>query len=147
MTEKDVISVSEKYVNAWNTTMIQMWQEQITLLGVIDTRSLLGSLTALPVQADGRMYEIHLAQTFKEYGIWQEFGVGKEVKRGNKGDIGRAKVRQRKPWFSKAYYKSVMALKDFLAASIGEEFVGIVCNALNNDTIRRITEYNRRNKH
>ena len=34
----------EKYVLVFNDTMIKIWKEQITLLGVIDTKSLLRSL-------------------------------------------------------------------------------------------------------
>ena len=38
----------EKYVMAFNYTMLKIWQEQITLLGVIDTHSLLRSPIVLP---------------------------------------------------------------------------------------------------
>ena len=76
---------------AFNDTMLKIWQEQITLLGVIDTGNLLNSVNALPVRADGRFIEIGLTQSFLEYGLWQDFGTGKEIPRGNHGDIGREK--------------------------------------------------------
>ena len=90
----------EKYVLAFNDTMIKIWQEQITLLDVIDTRQLLASPMAFPVRADGRFFEVGLSQAFLEYGLWQDYGTGKETPRGNSGDIGREKKRKRRRWFS-----------------------------------------------
>lgn len=126
----------EKYVLAFNDTMLKIWREQITLLGVIDSGRLLSSPLALPVHADGRFYEVSLTQAFLEYGLWQDFGTGKEIPRGNPGDIGRDRKRQPRPWFSRKYYASVMNIREFMAESIGEEFVGIVAKALD-DTYRR----------
>lgn len=126
----------EKFVFAFNRTMITIWCEQITLLNVIDTGRLLRSLKALPVRADGRFVEIGLSQSFLEYGLWQNFGTGKEIPRGNSGDIGRERKRQKKPWFSRKYYASVMNLRDFLADNIAHEFVGIVARALDDKYVR-----------
>ena len=126
----------EKYVLAFNDTMLKIWREQITLLGVIDTGRLLSSLSAMPVHADGRFYEFSLSQAFLEYGLWQDFGTGREIPRGNPGDIGRDRKRQPRPWFSRKYYASVMNIREFMAESIGEEFVGIIAKALD-DKYRR----------
>lgn len=126
----------EKFVFAFNRTMITIWCEQITLLNVIDTGRLLRSLKALPVRADGRFIEIGLSQSFLEYGLWQNFGTGKEIPRGNSGDIGRERKRQKKPWFSRKYYASVMNLRDFLADNIAHEFVGIVARTLDDKYVR-----------
>lgn len=126
----------EKFVFAFNRTMITIWCEQITLLNVIDTGRLLRSLKALPVRADGRFIEIGLSQSFLEYGLWQNFGTGKEIPRGNSGDIGRERKRQKKSWFSRKYYASVMNLRDFLADNIAHEFVGIVARSLDDKYVR-----------
>lgn len=126
----------EKFVFAFNRTMITIWCEQITLLNVIDTGRLLRSLKALPIRADGRFIEIGLSQSFLEYGLWQNFGTGKEIPRGNSGDIGRERKRQKKPWFSRKYYASVMNLRDFLADNIAHEFVGIVARSLDDKYVR-----------
>lgn len=136
MERTEEIQAREKYVKAFNDTMIKIWQEQITLLDVIDTGRLLNSPISYPVQADGRFFEVSLSQAFLEYGLWQDYGTGKEVYRGNTGDIGITKKRKRKPWFSNKYYSSVMNLKDFMAESVGEEFTGIVARALD-DKFRR----------
>ena len=79
--------------------------------------------------ADGRFIEIRLSQAFLEYGLWQDYGVGRETPRGNSGDIGRKKVRQRRPWFSKKYFASVMNIKEFYADNLGHEFQGIIADA------------------
>ena len=133
VTEDKAQSEREQYVRAWNETMIKIWQERITLLEVIDTERLLHSVSALPIQADGRFFEMTISEQFVEYGLWQDYGTGRETPRGNKGDIGRTKVRQRRPWFSKKYYSSVLNLRDFLGENIGREFQGIMA-----DTFERI---------
>ena len=125
----------EKYIKAWNDTMLHIWQERITLLEVIDTGRLLASPVALPVRADGRFVEVTLSQEFLEYGLWQDYGVGRETPRGNSGDIGHAKVRQRRPWFSKKYYASVLNLRDFFGDNLGREFQGIMA-----DTFERLNK-------
>lgn len=140
MERTEEIQAREKYVKAFNDTMIKIWQEQITLLDVIDTGRLLNSPISYPVQADGRFFEVSLSQAFLEYGLWQDYGTGKEVYRGNAGDIGIDKVRKQRRWFSPKYYSSVMNLRDFMADSIGKEFVGVVSNALNDRLRQSIKE-------
>ena len=110
----DPQSEREKYVLAFNDTMLKIWQEQITLLNVIDTGRLLHSVSALPVRADGRFIEIGLSQAF----------------------LDREKRRVAKKWFSRKYYSSVLNLRDFLADNIGQSFVGVVAKALD-DNYRR----------
>lgn len=127
----------EKYVMAFNDTMLKIWQEQITLLGVIDTHSLLRSPTALPVRTDGRFFEVGLSQAFLEYGLWQDYGTGRETPRGNTGDIGRDKVRQRRRWFSRKYYASVMNIKEFFADNLGKEYQGILSDIFNDREMRK----------
>ena len=125
-------------------------------LGVIDTGALLASPKAFPVRADGRFFEVGLSQAFLEYGLWQDYGTGRETPRkssaerelahtsaeaqpgsrlrhprGNSGDLGRAKKRKRRRWFSRKYYASVMRIKEFYEDNIGKTFTGILSNALN----------------
>ena len=130
-TEQQAIEERAKYVAAFNTTMIQIWQEQITLLGVIDTGLLLRSPIAVRTSADGKVSEVHLSQAFLEYGLWQDYGTGAEIPRGNNGDIGRDRKRKPRPWFSRKYYMSVMNIKEFMADSLGRQFFGIISDALN----------------
>ena len=115
----------EKFVLAFNDTMVNIWKERITMLDVIDTGNLLNSVVAVKCNADGQYLHIELAQAFRTYGLWQDLGVGKEVYRGNPSDIGRDKVRKARPWFSTKYYRSVMNLKDFMTDNIAKEFLGV----------------------
>ena len=137
ITEQKSLEERQKYVSAFNDTMIRIWKEQITLLGVIDTGRLLQSPIAIRMNADGKFSEIHLSQAFLEYGLWQDYGTGKEVPRGNSGDLGRAKVRKARHWFSRKYYMSVMNIKEFMADSLGKEFMGILSDALDSRKFSR----------
>ena len=134
--EQAALREREKFVSAFNETMLKIWKEQMTLLDVIDTGALLASPKALPLRADGRFLELGLSQSFLEYGLWQNFGTGKEIPRGNSGDIGRERKRKKKPWFSRKYYASVMNLRDFLADYMAKEFVGVVAQSLDDKYLR-----------
>ncbi|MBQ6695060.1 MAG: hypothetical protein IJN24_09365 [Bacteroidaceae bacterium] len=127
----------EKYVMAFNDTMLKIWQEQITLLGVIDTHSLLRSPIALPVRTDGRFFEVGLSQAFLEYGLWQDYGTGRETPRGNSGDLGHEKVRGRRRWFSRKYYASVMNIKEFFADNLGRQYQGILSDIFDDREMRK----------
>lgn len=136
ITEQDGIRQRQLFVEAFNTTQITMWQEQITLLDVIDTGKLLGSVAGIRCDHDGKVTVVTLEQQFLEYGLFQEYGTGREVPRGNSGDIGHEKVRQRKPWMSRKLYASVMNLQEMFADSMGREFCGIVADALSDKKMR-----------
>lgn len=140
----DSVGARQKFVGAWNKTMVDIWAEQIYKLGVMDTGALWRSPLQLPVRADGRFYDITLSQNFLEYGLWQDLGVGREVPHGNTGDIGHEKVRERRRWFSVKYYSSVMNLRDFMAESLGEEFKSMFCAALDSDNAKHNTDFYRR---
>lgn len=140
----DAIASRQKFVEAWNKTMISIWAERIYKLKVIDTGALYRSPIQLPVRADGRFYDVTLSHNFLEYGLWQDLGVGREVPHGNTGDLGHAKVRERRRWFSAKYYSSVMNLRDFMAESLGDEFKSMFCAALNTDVAKRGSAFYRR---
>jgi hypothetical protein len=129
LTEQQAQEAREKFVLAFNRTMIDIWKERITMLDVRDTDALLNSPISLSTRHDGRFFEVQLSQEFLEYGLWQDYGVGRETPRGNSGDIGRKKVRQRRPWFSKKYFASVMNIKEFYADNLGHEFQAIIADA------------------
>ena len=136
-TEQQAIDERGKYVRAFNDTMIKIWKEQITLLHVIDTQRLLRSPIAIGMNADGKFSEVHLSQAFLEYGLWQDYGTGKEVPRGHSGDLGRPKVRKERHWFSRKYYMSVMNIKEFMGDSLGRQFQGIISDALDQKKFSR----------
>lgn len=137
--DDNALEQRRKYVQAFNATMIQIWKERIQLLGVIDTGQLLSSLNGLQVveNSEGKFLDFSLSQEFREYGIWQDKGVGKETYRGNDGDIGRDKVRKARPWFSRKYYASLLNLRDFIADNIGLEALNIIANTIDDKSINK----------
>lgn len=137
--DDNALEQRRKYVQAFNATMIRIWKERIQLLGVIDTGQLLSSLNGLQVveNSEGKFLDFSLSQEFREYGIWQDKGVGKETYRGNDGDIGRDKVRKARPWFSPKYYASVLNLRDFIADNIGLNALNIIANAIDDNGIKQ----------
>ena len=137
--EEILINERAKYVRAFNDTMVRIWREQINLLGVIDTGALYRSTLAVGMTADGKFTQITLAQSFKTYGIFVDYGTGSNTPRGNSGDLGDGYVnrRKRRRWFSRKYYASVMNIQEFYADHLGRQFCKVVSNALNPDVMRR----------
>lgn len=136
-TVKDSVEQRRKYVTAFNATMVKIWREQMALLGVIDTGALYRSTIGISMTADGKFIDISLEQAFNTYGLFVDYGTGRNTPRGNPGDIGRANGRHRKRWFSRKYFASVMNIQEFYADSLGREFCRAISNALNPDIMRR----------
>lgn len=146
-TVKDSVEPRRKYVTAFNATMVKIWREQMALLGVIDTGALYRSTVGISMTADGKFIDISLEQAFNTYGLFVDYGTGRNTPRGNPGDIGsstkslcsakNANGRKRKRWFSRKYFASVMNIQEFYADSLGQEFCRAVSNALNPDIMRR----------
>lgn len=127
----------EKFVRAYNDTMVKIWKEKITLLGAIDSGALLNSVAAVRMTADGRFTAIELEQEFLEYGFYVDSGTGKEVALDNGGDIGRDKVRKAKPWFFHKYISSVFKIRDFMTESLGMDIADTISTALSKTVARR----------
>jgi hypothetical protein len=134
--QNEQLEQRRQYVTAWNSTMIKIWREQITLLGVIDTGALYRSVIAIGMTADDKFTEVSLSQQFRTYGLFQDYGTGSNTQRGNPGDIGRDNQRKRRRWFSRKYYASVMNIKEFYADNLGEEYCKILSAALSPQTMR-----------
>lgn len=134
-TPKDSVEERRKYVRAFNATMVKIWREQIALLGVIDTGALYRSTVGISMTADGKFIDITLEQAFNTYGLFVDYGTGRNTPRGNPGDIGKANGRKR--WFSRKYFASVMNIQEFYADSLGQELCRAISNALNPDIMRR----------
>lgn len=143
MNDADIrLKEREQYVKAFNNTMISIWKEKIVLLGAVDTKSLLESVTAVSMTADAQFLSITFEQKFNEYGIYVDSGTGKEVSRGNPGDIGRDKVRKPKPWFFKKHIASVYNIRDFMAENVGKDIADTISNAISGRIARRFAVNN-----
>ena len=136
ITELDGIRQRQLFVAGFNDTQVTMWQEQITLLDIIDTGALLNSVAGIRCDHDGKIIMVTLQQSFLEYGLWQEYGVGKDTPRGNPADLGYYRTRLRRPWMGRKLYASVMKLKEMFADSMGRQFCGIVADALSDKKMR-----------
>ena len=80
-----------------------------------------------------------IAHKFLLYGLYQEAGTGNGYYHGNPGDLEfldpeyRAKhhlgePRQRRPWFNRKYYASIMKLNDMEGYFYGEEYQGLMAD-------------------
>ena len=141
----DPIEERREWVEGWNETMVDIWQGRIDKLKVKDTGNLYRSPIALNIKtdADGRFLEFSLSHSFLEYGLWQDMGTGRNTAIGNthkKDKDGWTNKREPRRWFSTKYYRSSMRLKEYLAESIGKEFVGIF-GKLEAEDYRSQTEY------
>ena len=153
-----------KYMDAWADMMVTIWHEKIERLHVIDTYYLHHSITS-EIAADG--YELNVIRhKFAEYGIYQDVGVGREYAKDNGGDLkcldydyreehGLNEPRKRGPrwgggytsgnprqpreWFSRAYFASVMVLKEEMAYMYGEEFTGLLVDKIEEENHKRST--------
>lgn len=130
--EKEQVEARRKYVRAFNATMVKIWREQISLLGVIDTGALYRTTVGVSITADGKFIDITLSQAFNTYGLFVDYGTGRNAPRGNSGDIGKANGRN-----SRKYFASVMNIQEFYADSLGQEFCRAISNSLNLDVMRR----------
>ena len=145
LSEQQAQDQRQRYVEAWNKTMVEIWKDNILKLDVFDTGALYNSIIEMPIQADGRFFQISLSHEFLEYGLWQDYGTGREVARGNSGDIGRDKVRERRRWFSGKYYSSCLNLRDFMADNVGQEFCGLFTELLSDKLMKQSTQFYKNN--
>ena len=136
--DKQKIDERRKFLQGFDDTMIKMWKERIYWLGVVDTGALDRSLAITdpnPIK-DALASEANFQWSFVTYGIFQNFGTGRETPRGNPGDIGRDKVRKARHWFDKKYYASFMRLREFLTESLSKEYLAAMSNAFSNKALR-----------
>lgn len=117
--------------------MLEIWNDRIIRMGILDTYSLRNSLKAVRFKMDKDAMEVEFGQRFKSYGVYQDAGTGKETPIGNPGDIGRHKVRERRPWFNPSFYSSYRNILEAFAESIGLQSMNIITNALKEENLRK----------
>lgn len=138
------LETRRKYVNAWNETMLDIWQERIQELQVVDTGALFASPRGIQLKADDGYRTIEIKQGFLEYGIWQDVGVGREVPHDESESRGRNRIRKPRRWFSPAYFRSVLRIRDFMGESLANEFRDMLCSQLNADDMKASTQFYKR---
>jgi hypothetical protein len=138
----------EKYQKAWEETMIKIWREKIERFKVIDTGALHERISGNVATLGSDSHTI--IHKFLMYGIYQDCGTGNGYRRGNGGNlefldpltrknrrqkqksgkVTSGEPRKERLWFSRAYWRSRQVLKEQMAYMYGEEFIGILAEAL-----------------
>lgn len=109
--------------------MIKIWKERIVLAKppIYDTGNLCRSLDKRIIyKANEDATDLSYGWGFLYYGIYVNQGVGREVYKGNPGDIGRRKVRKAREWYAVRYARSVFRIREYMAESLGVEAMNIV---------------------
>lgn len=116
-------------LQAWADVTIQMWEEKVLMLDVWDEGFLYKSfVNHVLAQSSGDVQRIDYV--FKLYGIYSDMGVGREVSRGNSGDLeeyayfnygsmSHQLKRKAKPWYSSIFYREMKKLSEYLAVNYG----------------------------
>jgi hypothetical protein len=124
------IKIFEGDFNNWADIVIKTWKQKLIKYKVgfnslSTNEKLYNSFVRHVVQsAEGDVARISFL--FKEYGIFVDMGVGREMPYSKIGDIGEnkdgsKKRRRRKEWLSKALYAEVMKLQEHLSKLIGTQ--------------------------
>ncbi|SHE56540.1 hypothetical protein [Dysgonomonas macrotermitis] len=139
MTQTNGTNDREEYLNAWAKTMTNIWIEKLVVYNVRDTGSLLNSVAEnlahnLVKNANGDIEIIE--HFFNYYGIYVERGTGKEIPKGNDGDLGFTPKRKRKLWFNRKFYYYCMKLAEKMAEISGKEFTHVMQNIIEKEIPR-----------
>lgn len=138
----------KKYQEAWADMMIKIWREKIERLHVIDTYSLHQQMQENVVSSTDTVSTIQ--HKFLEYGIYQDLGVGNGYSKDNGGNLeildpvyraehNMGEPRKPRVWFSRAYFASIMVLKEQMAYMYGEEFCGLLVDKIEEANHKRST--------
>ena len=124
----------EEYIKGWTDTMVDIWKEKIVKYSIIDSGSLMNSVTGSSSQDSALL-------KFVSYGIYQAYGVGNGYKHDNGGNLEfldpeyrkRHKLgrpRQRRNWYTPRLYSSVMVMQRAMAEIYSHDIVNTICDAL-----------------
>lgn len=131
----------EKWFKEWTDMMTTIWRDRMRKLHVSpynpdraletwrpDPGSLHASLVKGQYKKGASKSAVKITHSLLTYGIFVDLGTGREFggPRNEKGQLLKQTARKPKPWFSKAYYRSVMVAKEFAAKAYGDEFKGIL---------------------
>jgi hypothetical protein len=110
---------NEETIRAWAEITINIWRNKIVELKAWDTGELYKSFRYELYKSAGNNVD-RIEFSYHLYGLFVDMGVGREMAKGNSGDLGGAVIRQRKEWYSRVFYREVMRLKEILAQKFGE---------------------------
>lgn len=135
MPQNGTIDINDT-IAAWADIVIEKWHAKITELKVYDKGNLDDSLMQdLLVNSGVDIDKIEF--TFKLYGIFVDMGVGKEISKGNSGDLGFTPERKAKEWFSRKYYGQIMKLREILMEKYSKAIAFSMINTISADFDQR----------
>lgn len=106
-------------IDAWADIVLKIWKEKMESLEIHDTGALEQSLLYELIRNSGTDVE-KIAFSFKLYGKFVDMGVGREIKKGNSGDLGFTPKRKAKEWHSGTLYRQILKLRKILKQKYGE---------------------------
>lgn len=130
------------FIDSWSETVLKMWRGKMLALNVYDEGKLYESLKDYVGGKTGEIYS-KIVFEYLEYGIYVDIGTGREVSRGNSGDLGFSPKRKQKQWYSKVFYREVMKLKEYMAYRVGAEAAGMISMLWANAFDQRYAQQNR----
>jgi hypothetical protein len=119
----------EEYIKVWAERMIVIWQEKLLAYKILDSHSLYNSLQQHIIHNSGGNIDV-IEHFFNFYGIYVDKGTGKEVSKGNKGDLGFTPNRKPKPWFDAKFYYYTRVLAERMADITGKKVVYVIKNII-----------------
>lgn len=130
MTNQSGTSEIDNYVKEWASMMINIWQEKMLFLNLqnADSDSLFQSLQQHIITSG--MGTAVITHFFNFYGIYVDKGTGKEIAKGNSGDLGFTPERQPKPWFNKKFYYYTRKLAERIAEINQQDAAYIIKNVI-----------------
>lgn len=129
MTQKPGKINKEETFHAWADITLKIWHERLTELKVWDTGALYDSLRNMLFTSAGKDVD-KIEFSFNLYGIFVDMGTGREIFRGNEGDLGFTPVRKRKEWYSRIFYREVMRLREIMIEKFGEGVANTIVAAM-----------------
>lgn len=115
-----------RFEEQWTKNMRLYWQERLDKLRVNRTYSLHDSIVGVLHPGNPTTIEFK----FLQYGVYVDNGTGREISRGNGGDLGFTPKRKPKEWYYRKYYGSRMVLNEAEFAFYGQAYNGMMVQAL-----------------
>lgn len=137
ITDKDY----DQWMQEWTEMMTKIWRDRMKKLHISPFNpdreketwrpkggSLYASFSKGDLKKDAGKRAVKISHEFLTYGIYVDLGTGREFggERNEKGQLLKPTARKPKPWFTKAYYRSVMVAKEFTAKAWGDEFKALM---------------------
>jgi len=117
-----------KTVEAWSTITEREWQAKINALNIGVTGGLYESFNHEIIGNEESPQSVQFK--FKDYGIYVNYGVGREISRFNPGDLGFTPERRAKKWMSTVILRETNRLSYLLAEKYGIKCANMIAQSI-----------------